>query len=48
MSRTTEQFLMHLRTVIHACKLMGLDADFKEAKVALESVILDLDIMKLE
>ena len=27
---------------------MGLDANFKEAKVALESTNLDLDIMKLE
>ncbi len=48
MSRTPEQFLLHVPTDIHACKQMGLDADFKEAKVALKTAILDLDIAKLE
>ena len=33
---------------IHTCKQMGLDADFKEAKVPLESIDLDLDIVTSE
>ena len=47
-SRSPKQFLLHVLTAIHACKWKGLDADFNEAKVALESAILDLDIAKLE
>ena len=47
-SRSPKQFLLHVLTAIHACKWKGLDADFNEAEVALESAILDLDIAKLE
>ena len=45
-SEIPKQFLLHVHTANHACKQMGLDSDFKEAKVALKSAILDLDIMK--
>ena len=47
-SGTPKQFLLHVHTAIHAFKQMGFDADFIEAKVALKSVILDLDIAKSE
>ncbi len=43
-----EQFFLHARTTIHTCKQMGLDVNFKEAKVALNSANLDLDIAKTE
>ena len=47
-SRTPEQFLLHVHTVIHACKQMGLDANFIKDKVAREPANLDLDIVKTE
>ena len=47
-SGTPEQFLLHVHTNIPTCKQMALDANFKKAKVALESVNLDLDIAKSE
>ncbi len=33
---------------IHACKKLGLDADFKEDEVVLKSAMLDLEIAKSE
>ena len=41
-------FFLHLRTAIHACKQMGLDAKFDFAKKALETINLDLDLAKME
>ena len=43
-----KQLLWHVHTTIHSCKQMGLDANFKEAKVALKYTNLDLDIAKME
>ena len=45
MSRS-EQVLLHVNTPIHPCKQMELDANFNEAKEALKSAMLDLDIAK--
>eukprot|EP00804_Cyclotella_cryptica_P022963 CCRYP_014980-RA/>CCRYP_014980-RA protein AED:0.48 eAED:0.48 QI:0/-1/0/1/-1/1/1/0/106 len=36
-SRTPEQFLLHVRSAIHACKQMGLDTDFAAAEKAVET-----------
>ncbi len=47
-SGTPEQFLLHVHTDIHACKQMGLDADFNEAEMALKSAVLYLVITKSE
>ena len=47
-SGTPEQFLVFIHTAAHAWKQMRLDADFKEAKVALKSAILDFDIARSE
>ena len=45
-SGTPEQFLMHVRTALHACKRMGLDANFKKAKQVLELRMLDADVTR--
>lgn len=45
-SGTPEQFLMHIHTAVHACKQMGLEANFKEAELALEQKKLSADIAK--
>lgn len=42
---TLEQFLLHVQTVIHACKQ---NADFAEAERAVEATKLDADIAKTE
>ena len=47
-SRTPKQFLLPARTTIHACKQMGLDVNFTKAKMALEFMNLDIDIVKSE
>ena len=45
---TPQQFVPHICTMIHACKKMGLDANFAKVKVALKYVNLHLDISKME
>ena len=43
-----KQFLVHAHTTIHACRHMGFDGYSQEAKVALKSMNLYLDIAKSE
>eukprot|EP00804_Cyclotella_cryptica_P015513 CCRYP_003554-RA/>CCRYP_003554-RA protein AED:0.37 eAED:1.00 QI:0/0/0/1/1/1/2/0/455 len=45
---TPKQFLLHVRSVIHACKQMGLDTNFAEAERAVETAKLDAEIAKEE
>lgn len=40
-SVTPKQFLLHIHTMLHACKQMRLDVNFTKAKVALKGVNLD-------
>ena len=47
-SGAPEQFLLHVCTVIHACKQMGLDANFTIAERTVETTILILDIAKMD
>eukprot|EP00804_Cyclotella_cryptica_P013103 CCRYP_002373-RA/>CCRYP_002373-RA protein AED:0.42 eAED:1.00 QI:0/-1/0/1/-1/1/1/0/309 len=47
-SGTPEQFLLHVRFAIHACKHMGLDTSFAEAERAVETAKLDAEITKGE
>lgn len=44
----SEQFLLHVCTVIHACKQMGLDVNFADAKKAFKTKNLDMDFAKME
>eukprot|EP00804_Cyclotella_cryptica_P015562 CCRYP_003573-RA/>CCRYP_003573-RA protein AED:0.43 eAED:1.00 QI:0/0/0/1/1/1/2/0/248 len=46
-SGTPEQFLLHVRSAIHACKQMGLDTDFAEAK-AVETARIEAELAKEE
>jgi hypothetical protein len=43
-SGTPEQFILHVHSVIHACKQMELDVKFLNAEKAVATAILDLDI----
>ena len=43
-SGTPKQFIMHVRSVIHACKQIELDVKFSNAKEAGATAIFDLDI----
>jgi len=43
-SGTPEQFILHVRSAIHACKQMEHDVEFLNAKEAVAMAILDLDI----
>jgi len=43
-SGTPKQFILHVHSAIHACKQMEHDAKFLNAKEAVATKILDLDI----
>lgn len=45
-SGTPEQFLMHVHRAFLACKQIGLESNFKEAKKAPKQKKLDTDIAK--
>eukprot|EP00804_Cyclotella_cryptica_P011134 CCRYP_019068-RA/>CCRYP_019068-RA protein AED:0.16 eAED:0.56 QI:0/0/0/1/1/1/2/0/232 len=47
-SGTPEQFLLHVRSAIHACKQMGLDTSFPDAEKAVKTAKLDAEIAKDE
>ena len=47
-SGTPEQFILHVRSVIHACKQMEHDVKFLNAKEAVATAKLDLEIKKEE
>eukprot|EP00804_Cyclotella_cryptica_P013634 CCRYP_012963-RA/>CCRYP_012963-RA protein AED:0.41 eAED:0.41 QI:277/-1/0/1/-1/1/1/0/127 len=47
-SGTPEQFLLHVRSVIHACKQIGLDTSFANAEKAVKTAKLDAEIAKEE
>eukprot|EP00804_Cyclotella_cryptica_P011700 CCRYP_020713-RA/>CCRYP_020713-RA protein AED:0.12 eAED:0.73 QI:0/0/0/1/0/0/2/0/369 len=47
-SGTPEQFLLHVRSVIHTCKQMGLDTDFTAAKKAVETAKIESELAKQE
>eukprot|EP00804_Cyclotella_cryptica_P023910 CCRYP_010028-RA/>CCRYP_010028-RA protein AED:0.35 eAED:0.68 QI:0/0/0/1/0/0/6/0/715 len=47
-SGTPEQFLLHVRSAIHACKQMGLDTSFDDAEKAVKTAKLDSEITKEE
>jgi len=45
-SRTPEEFILHVRSAIHACKQMEHDIKFSRAEEAVANAILDLEIKK--
>jgi hypothetical protein len=45
-SRTPKQFILHVHSVIHACKQMEHDMKFSTAEEAVINAILDLEIKK--
>ena len=47
-SGTPEQFVLHVRSAIHAITQMGLDTDYAEAERAVEAAKLDAEIAKME
>ena len=47
-SGTPEQFLLHVRTAIHACKQMELDVNFSRAQEAMSTKELHLEVAKEE
>jgi hypothetical protein len=47
-SGTPEQFVLHIRSAIHACKQMGLDAKFAEAEQAVIHAELEAELAKSE
>ena len=47
-SRTPEQFLLHVYTAIHMCKQMGLDANFSNTENAVMTAKLDAKLVKME
>jgi hypothetical protein len=47
-SGTPEQFLLHVRTAIHVCKQLGLDANFADTEKAVTTVELDAKLAKTE
>eukprot|EP00804_Cyclotella_cryptica_P017627 CCRYP_006777-RA/>CCRYP_006777-RA protein AED:0.40 eAED:0.74 QI:0/0/0/1/1/1/3/0/210 len=47
-SGTPEQFLLHVRSAIHACKQMGLDTDFAAAEKAVETAKIEAELAKQE
>jgi hypothetical protein len=47
-SRTPEQFILHVRSAIHACKQMEHDVKYQNAKEAVAMANLDLGIKKEE
>jgi hypothetical protein len=48
LSRTTEQFVLHMRSTIHICKQMEHDINFSKAKEDVANATLDLEIKKDE
>jgi hypothetical protein len=47
-SGTPEQLILHMHSVIHACKQMEHDVKFYKAKKAIANVMLNLEIAKEE
>ena len=47
-SGTPEQFILHVRSAIHACKQMEHDVKFSTAKEAVANTMLNLEIKKEE
>eukprot|EP00804_Cyclotella_cryptica_P012800 CCRYP_010557-RA/>CCRYP_010557-RA protein AED:0.43 eAED:1.00 QI:0/0/0/1/1/1/2/0/342 len=47
-SGTPEQFLLHVRSAIHACKQMGLDTDFAAAEKAVVTAKIEAELAKQE
>ncbi len=47
-SRTPEQFVLHVSSVIHSCKQMDYDLKYQQAKEAVATANLDLDIKREE
>ena len=47
-SGTTKQFIMHVHTVIHMYKQMGLDTNFANAEKAATNAKLDAKLAKME
>eukprot|EP00804_Cyclotella_cryptica_P022859 CCRYP_005058-RA/>CCRYP_005058-RA protein AED:0.39 eAED:0.90 QI:0/0/0/1/0/0/2/0/459 len=47
-SGTPEQFLLHVRSAIHACKQLGLDTDFAAAEKAVETAKIEAELAKQE
>jgi hypothetical protein len=47
-SGTPEQFVLHVRSAIHACKQMGLDASFAEAEQTVINTELEAELAKTE
>jgi len=47
-SGTPEQFVLHVRSAIHACKQMGLDANFAEAEQTVTHTELEAELAKTE
>eukprot|EP00804_Cyclotella_cryptica_P023648 CCRYP_011963-RB/>CCRYP_011963-RB protein AED:0.40 eAED:0.67 QI:0/0/0.2/1/0/0/5/139/556 len=45
-SGTPEQFLLHVRSAIHACKQMGPDTDFAAAEKAVETAKIEAELAK--
>jgi hypothetical protein len=45
---TPGQFLLHVHTIIHACKQMGLDVNFADAEKAVTTAELDTELAKIE
>ena len=48
MSGTPEQFVLHIRSAIHACKQMGLDAKFAETEQTVIHAELETELAKEE
>ena len=47
-SGTPEQFILHVRAAIHACKQMEHDATCQDAEEAVETALMDLEMKKEE
>ena len=47
-SGTPEQFILHVRAAIHACKQMEHDIKCRDSEEAVETAVMDLDIKKEE
>jgi hypothetical protein len=45
---TPEQSVLHVRSAIHMCKQMGLDANFAEAEQAVIHAELEAELVKTE
>ena len=47
-SRTPEQFVLHVRSMIHTCKQMGLDTNFAKAKQTVINAEPEAELAKTE